>query len=233
MRISELVEARVSPDADYLKIVRDIVANASSDYAEFLDANDDQDDVDELVDILQSYTDSAGIPLTWHVGASGVPAVDWYIQAAIVHGDGAIEVVIDPDSTVGHWGPKSFAKSVIKTLSHETIHLGQRDRMGREKYASLPSGYQMGQRLKSRTGRERDAMRLYFRDPQELMAHGHDLAQEILDLPDPGTVLRNPEAHRKDLPTWDKHRQIFPADAKPMQRLLKYAAGYINDRNPS
>jgi hypothetical protein len=61
------------------------------------------------------------------------------------------------------------------------------------------------------------------------MAHGHDLAQEILASSNPEEALRNPEKYRDELPAYDKHRQIFPPNAKPLQRLLSYASGYVNE----
>ncbi len=61
------------------------------------------------------------------------------------------------------------------------------------------------------------------------MAHGHDLAQEILASSNPEDALRNPEKYREELPAYDKHRQIFPPNAKPLQRLLSYASGYVNE----
>ena len=225
-----LTEARLQPDRDYLAHVGELLNDANADYAEFLKNNNDKDDMDELVDILQSHSNADELDLNWHVGKPNKKAVDWYIQSAIVHGDGSIDVILDPDSTIGHWGPKSFKDSVLKTLAHETIHLAQRDRMGADKYAKLPSGYMQGVRKAEKSGNERDMIRTYFRDPHELMAHGHDLAQEILASSNPEDALRNPEKYREELPAYDKHRQIFPPNAKPLQQLLKYASGYVNER---
>jgi hypothetical protein len=229
MLLHELLEGRLAANTDFLSVVEEMLNDAVKEYADFLESNNNKDDLEELADILQSYSDSDDLELNWHVGKTGMKAVDWYIQSAIVHGDGSIDIILDPDSTIGYWGPKSFKDSVLKTLAHETIHLAQRDRMGVKKYKSLPSGYQLGLRKKEKTGKERDLVRTYFRDPQELMAHGHDLAVEIIKSSDPKEALRNPEKFREELPTYDKHRQIFPPNAKPLQRLLSYAAGYIND----
>lgn len=226
---NDLIEARLQPDQDYLSLVGNLLNDANADYANFLKNNNDKDDMDELVDILQSHSNADELDLNWHVGKPNKKAVDWYIQSAIVHGDGSIDVILDPDSTIGHWGPKSFKDSVLKTLAHETIHLAQRDRMGAEKYKSLPSGYMQGVKKAKKSGKERDMIRTYFRDPHELMAHGHDLAQEIMASSNPEDALRNPEKYRDELPAYDKHRQIFPPNAKPLQRLLSYASGYIKD----
>ena len=223
-----IAEARLQPDRDYISIVGEILDDANAEYVKFLKNNNDKDDLEELIDLLQAYTGDE-LDITWHIGETGKKAVDWYIQSAIVHGDGSIDVIIDPDSTIGHWGPKSFKDSVLKTLAHETIHLAQRDRMGVEKYKNLPSGYMLGIKKAEKSGKERDLIRTYFRDPQELMAHGHDLAQEILASSNPEEALRNPEKYRDELPAYDKHRQIFPPNAKPLQRLLSYASGYVNE----
>jgi hypothetical protein len=141
-----------------------------------------------------------------------------------------MDIILDPDSIIGNWGPKSFKDSVLKTLAHETIHLAQRDRMGAEKYNTLPSGYMQGLKKAKKSGKEQDMIRTYFRDPQELMAHGHDLAQEIMASSNPEDALRNPEKYRNELPSYDKHRVIFPPNAKPLQKLLSYAAGYVNEK---
>lgn len=227
MLIHEITEARLQPDHDYLALIGEILDDANAEYAEFLKGNNDQDDVEELVSILQSYSDSEELDLDWHVGAAGRKAVDWYIQSAQVHGDGSMDIIIDPDSTIGHWGPKSFKDSVLKTLAHETIHLAQRDRMGADKYKNLPSGYMLGLKKAQKSGKQRDMIRTYFRDPHELMAHGHDLAKEIQASSNPEDALRNPEKYRNELPAYDKHREIFPPNAKPLQKLLSYAAGYV------
>jgi len=224
-----IVESPLQPDKKFLAEVSDILETACSEYQDFLDSNDDQDDLDELVDILQSHTDLYGLDITWFIGSTNCYAVDWYIQAAQVHGNGSMDIIIDPDSTIGYWGPKTFKSSVIKTIAHETIHLAQRDRMGAEKYNSLPSGYQLGLRLQKKTGKERDLIRTYLRDPHELMAHGHDLALEIKASSNPDQALRNPERFRNELPAYDKHRAIFPPNAKQLKRLLNYTARYIKN----
>ena len=71
-------------------------------------------------------------------------------------------------------------------------------------------------------------MRSYLRDPHELMAYGHDLAQEINRTSDPQKALRNPEAFRDELPVYNQFRNVWPPNAKPLQRLLSYTARYIS-----
>jgi len=227
MRLHEITEGILDPDQEFMQRFTYAVEDAAREYAEFLKDNNDQDDPEELASILETFFEEEDLPITVHVGESGRNAVDWYIQAAQVTGSGEMDLILDPDSIDGHWGPETFIDVMTKTFEHETIHLQQRDRMGADKYNKLPSGYMKGLKKAEKTGKERDLMRTYFRDPQELMAHGHDIYREVIKLSDPEAALRNPEKHREDLPTYDKHRQIFPPNAKPLQRMMKYAYQYF------
>ncbi len=229
MRISEITEAVLQPDQLEIENLASVIDMTNVEYKEFLASNNDQDDPEELADIMTSIFDSMDVPIDVMVGNPGGKAVDWYIQSAVVHGGGEIDLILDPDTIIGHWGPESFKKSVLKTLEHENIHLRQRDRMGDDKYNTLPSGYMKGLKLQKKTGKERDLIRTYLRDPQELMAHGHDLAREIQASSNPAQALRNPERFREELPVYDKHRLIFPANAKPLQRLISYASKYLKN----
>lgn len=219
------------PNDDSIENISEILDMVCEEYKEFLSSNKDKDDPEELADIMDTLFHDMGIKIEVLVGPKNAKAVDWYIQSAIVAADGTIVLVLDPDSIDGYWGPETFKQSVVKTLEHEHIHLSQRDRMGKKKYKQLPSGYQLGLRKKEKTGKERDLIRTYLRDPHELMAHGHDLAREIQKSKNPEEALRNPEKYRSELPTYDKHREIFPSNSKPLQRLLLYATNYINYYN--
>lgn len=227
MRFHEITEGILEPDQEHLANIASIIDMGNTEYAEFRDSNNGKEDPEELAEIMDSLFHSMDLPIEFDVGPPNTKAIDWYIQAAIVHGGGEIQVILDPDSIHYDFGPKTFKKVLLKTLEHEDIHLAQRDRMGKEKYNSLPSGYMMGLRKKEKTGKEQDLIRTYLRDPQELMAHGHDLAREIQDSSDPESALRNPEKFREELPTYDKHRVIFPMNAKPLQRLISYASQYL------
>lgn len=231
MRANEFItDGVLQPDADYINELSWMIDMANEEYQEYLDDNNDEDDADELASIMEHIFDHYGVPIEVDVGEAGTKAVDLFIQDAIVAGGGEILLTLHRDSIeFGYWGPKTFKEKVIKTLEHEDIHLRQRDRMGSEKYNTLPSGYQLGLRKKEKTGKEQDLIRTYLRDPQELMAHGHDLALEIQSSNDPEEALRNPEKYRDELPTYDKHRVIFPPNAKPLQRLISYAARYLNN----
>lgn len=227
MRYSEFSEGILEPDQEFMSGLMSAVNDVAVEYEKFLENNNDQDDPEELAHLLNVFFEEDGIPIEVYVGATGQKANDWYIQAGQVHGDGSMDLVLDPDSIDGHWGPETFKRVMQKTFEHENIHLMQRDRMGLSNYMNLPSGYQKGQKLMQKTGKERDAMRLYFRDPQELMAHGHDLYREIQNSSNPKKALRNPESFRDELPTYDKYRQIFPPNAKPLQRMITYTYKYF------
>lgn len=227
MRFHEITEGILEPKEDFMQPFMYAVEDAAREYAEFLQDNNDVDDPEELASILEAMFEEEGLPITVHVGETGRNAIDWYIQAAQVVGNGEMDLILDPDSINGHWGPKTFIDVMRKTFEHETIHLQQRDRMGKEKYNTLPSGYMKGLEKFKKSGKERDLMRTYFRDPQELMAHGHDIYREVQASSNPQEALRNPEKYRDELPTYDKHRAIFPPNAKPLQRMLSYAARYF------
>jgi len=229
MKIKDITEGILQPDSDYINELSGILDNINIEYQAYLDDNNDKDDADELVAIMDSIFAAYDLPIAVHSSKAGTKGVDMYVQAAQVHGDGSMDLILHRDSIDGgHWGPKTFKRIILKTFEHETIHLGQRDRMGKEKYSKLPSGYQKGLLKMKKSGKMNDLIRTYFRDPQELMAHGHDLAREIEGSSDPHSALRNPEKYRKELPTYDKHRQIFPPNAKPLQRMITYASKYLD-----
>ena len=101
MLLHELTEARLQPNKDYMEKVGYILDDATREYSKFLEKNNDKDDLDELVTTLQVFTDDDELNISWHVGNTGVKAVDWYIQSAIVHGDGSIDIIIDPSLRPG------------------------------------------------------------------------------------------------------------------------------------
>jgi len=215
------------PDETFILDISDVIDSTNTEYQQYLNENNDIDNAEELADIMNSLLQAYDLDHIYiDVGIPFVNAIDWYIQNAMVDGDGDITVMLDPTSIDGYWGPKTFKYVLLKTFEHEDIHMRQRDRMGEEKYNTLPSGYMKGVALMKKTGNQQDMKRLYFRDPQELMAHGHDLFREIERSANPDVVLRNPELYREELPTYDKHRAVFPANAKPLRRLLSYAARY-------
>jgi hypothetical protein len=217
------------PDKVFINKVKNVIDYTNLHYSIFLKENDDKDDLEELICYLNEFCEEEKLDIEWHIGPEDYKeAIDWYIQGAILERDLQIDVVLDPDSTIGYWGPKTFKKSALKTLEHEAIHMQQRRRMGIKKFNELPSGYELGKRKYKKTKKRNDMIRIYFRDPHELMAHGHDIARELMfNTKNPDKALRNPEKYRVDLPTYDKYRAIFPSNAKPLQRLLKYTAFYF------
>ena len=52
MRFYELIEARVEPDKKFMSQVEDIIDDSMEEYQEYLDANNDVDDIHELEEIL-------------------------------------------------------------------------------------------------------------------------------------------------------------------------------------
>lgn len=212
------------PDKTTYDIGKFIIEQATVEYKEYLDENNDVDDVDELVQILDHCTDHYEGLFEWHVGDTDGKAVDWYFQSAITCYDGCISFVLDPNSIIGYWGPKSFIQSALKILSHECIHIAQRDLMGSEKFSTVPSGYTKGLDIMKKTGELDDLKRKYFEDPQELMAHGHDLYLELKE----ADVDISDDFENYDLLTWEKYRTIFDKNDKIMNRLRKYTTEYWN-----
>ena len=54
MKITDITEAKLEPDYDFLAQVEEIVDDSLAEYAEFLNDNGDVDDIDELEEILNS-----------------------------------------------------------------------------------------------------------------------------------------------------------------------------------
>ena len=58
MLLRELTEARVTPDVEFMDQVEDILDASIEEYSEYLDNNNDQDDIFELEEILNSNNDN-------------------------------------------------------------------------------------------------------------------------------------------------------------------------------
>jgi DNA repair ATPase RecN len=117
----------------------------------------------------------------------------------------------------------------MRMLAHETIHWNQYKKVGLNKIDKIKSGHQKGTEIANRTGNQMDWMREYLKDPHELMAYASDLASEIKDLDNPEQVLRNPEAHKQDLPSYARYRQVFEPNSREIRQLLKYTADYYSN----
>ena len=139
-----------------------------------------------------------------------------------------MQVYLFTKNLEGKYGPKTFKQLVMRMLAHETIHWNQYAKIGMDRVNKIKSGHQKGTELANKTGDPKDWMREYLRDPHELMAYGSDLASEIKDTDKPEQVLRNPEAHKNDLPSYSRYRQVFEPNSKEIKQLLKYTADYYN-----
>lgn len=232
MRIYEITEARVTPDNAILDVMDSIIDSVNDEYKEFLEQNNDQDDIEELAELLNWEVEEEGLPVVVHVNHE--PRKDpneWISAAASWEGenDKGIDIILHAKNLEGKWGPETFKQMMMRMLAHETIHFGQYDKIGKERLDKTQSGHQKGTAAVKAGGTERDWKRMYLRDPHELMAYGNDLASEIRDTADPDKTIRNIEAYRSELPTYERFRDIFPKDSKQIKQLLKYTYDYYNN----
>ena len=230
MRIYEIVsEARVNPDSDFLDQIEEIVDDSIAEYQDFLASNNDVDDIDELEEILNS-NNYDELPIEFVTDHNPRKDPDEWISAAADWSEKEgkfVTVYLHAKNLEGRWGPKTFKNIVMRMLGHETIHWNQYDKMGADVLNNYQSGHQKGVALKNKTGNERDWMRSYLRDPHELMAYAHDLAQEMQDTDNPEEALRNPEKYKNEMPVYQRFRDVFPPNSKQIKQLLKYTADYF------
>ena len=222
-------EKRVEPDWEFLRQLEPIIDDSIDEYQDFLDSNNDKDDIDELEEILNGNVDEE-LPIDFITDHNPRKDPDEWISAAAdwTEKEGKfVTVYLHAKNLEGVYGPKTFKNILMRMLQHETIHWNQYDKMDPNVLPNYQSGYMNGLDKVKKGGNERDLMRSYLRDPHELMAYGSDLAGEIKELPNPEQVLRNPEAHRKQLPVYDRFRNSFPANSKQIKQLLKYTADYF------
>ena len=230
MRIYEIVsEARVNPDSDFLDQIEEIVDDSIAEYQDFLASNNDVDDIDELEEILNS-NNYDELPIEFVTDHNPRKDPNEWISAAADWSEKEgkfVTVYLHAKNLEGRWGPKTFKNIVMRMLGHETIHWNQYDKMGADVLNNYQSGHQKGVALKNKTGNERDWMRSYLRDPHELMAYAHDLAQEMQDTDNPEDALRNPEKYKNEMPVYQRFRDVFPPNSKQIKQLLKYTADYF------
>lgn len=230
MRIYEIVsEARVNPDSDFLDQIEEIVDDSIAEYQDFLASNNDVDDIDELEEILNS-NNYDELPIEFVTDHNPRKDPDEWISAAADWSEKEgkfVTVYLHAKNLEGRWGPETFKNIVMRMLGHETIHWNQYDKMGADVLNNYQSGHQKGVALKNKTGNERDWMRSYLRDPHELMAYAHDLAQEMQDTDNPEDALRNPEKYKNEMPVYQRFRDVFPPNSKQIKQLLKYTADYF------
>lgn len=230
MLLRELTEARVTPDVEFMDQVEQILDLSIEEYGEYLNDNNDVDDIFELEEILNNNNDN-DLPIEFI--ASDQERQDpneWISAMAGIDKKGPfMEVYLFSKNLEGRYGPKTFKQIVMRMLAHETIHWNQYKKVGLDKIDKIKSGHQKGTEIANRTGDPMDWMREYLKDPHELMAYASDLASEIKDLDNPEQVLRNPEAHKQDLPSYQRYRQVFEPNSKEMRQLLKYTADYYSN----
>ena len=229
MKIFEIVEARVEPDKKFMSQVEQIIDDSLEEYQQVLDDNGDVDDIDELEEILnQNNYDNLPIEFIATDQERKDPN-EWISAEAGIDKDGKfMQVYLFSQNLSSKYGPKTFKQLVMRMLAHETIHWNQYAKIGMDRVNKIKSGHQKGTELANKTGDPKDWMREYLRDPHELMAYGSDLASEIKDTDKPEQVLRNPEAHKNDLPSYSRYRQVFEPNSKEIKQLLKYTADYYN-----
>lgn len=230
MRIQDIIEAKLEPDRDFLDKVEEIVDAALEEYAEFLEDNGDKDDIDELEEFLNS-SNYDEIPIEFITDHSPRRDPNEWISAAAdwdPKEGKSIRVFLHAKNLEGVYGPQTFKKILMRMLAHETIHWNQYDKIDPAVLSKHKSGYMKGVEKKDAGGTDRDLMRMYLRDPHELMAYAHDLADEMKSNTDnPEDALRNPEKYIKELPVYQRFRQSFPRDAKQIKQLMKYTADYF------
>lgn len=230
MLIRELTEARVTPDVEFMDQVEQILDLSIEEYGKYLSDNNDVDDIFELEEILNSNNDN-DLPIEFIASAKErQDPNEWISAMAGIDKKGPfMEVYLFSKNLEGRYGPKTFKQIVMRMLAHETIHWNQYRKIGLNKVDKIKSGHQKGQEKMAKTGDPMDWMRDYLADPHELMAYASDLASEIKDLDNPEQVLRNPEAHKQDLPSYERYRQVFEPNSKEMRQLLKYTADYYSN----
>lgn len=233
MKILEIIkEATLDPDQDMLDSLSYVLDNVNAEYSDYLQNNNDVDDIEELAELLNMEVEEEGLPIVVHVNHEPRNDPNEYISAvASWEGDEdkGIDIILHAKNLEGTWGPKTFKSIMMKALAHETIHFNQYDKMGKEKLGKTLSGHQKGTAMVKKGGSARDWERSYLRDPHELMAYGHDLAGEIMDTDEPEKVIRNIEQHKHELPVYSKFRNIFHKEAPQIKALLKYTTKYLNN----
>jgi len=229
MRYSELTEAKIKPDDNFLDAVEEIIDDSIEEYQQFLNDNNDKDDIDELEEILNS-NNIDDLPIEFIADHHPRKDPDEWVSAAAdwdPEEGKSVRVFLHAKNLEGVYGPKTFKQILMRMLAHETIHWNQYDKFDPKVLNTYKSGYMKGVEKKKSGGSDRDLMRSYLRDPHELMAYAYDLADEMRNLDNPEEALRNPEKYIKELPSYQRFRDIFPVNSKQIKQLLKYTADYF------
>lgn len=226
MLLHELTEARVEPDKKFMSQIERAIDKSNAEYAQFLQDNNDQDDIDYLAELLNKYT--TRLPVEFEViDDERKDPNEWISAEAGVNDSGEfMTMYLFSTNLEGKWGPKTFKNIMMQAMSHEAIHWNQYGRIGHEKLGKIKSGHQKGQEKMAKSGDPKDWMRSYLADPHELMAYASDLSTEIKQLDDPENALRNPERYKEQLPSYARYRQVFEPNSRELRQLLKYTADY-------
>lgn len=230
MLLHELTEARVQPNAKFIAGMERAIDKANRAYQEFLDQNNDEDDIEELADLLNATTSK--LPVTFDVVYDErKDPNEWLSAEAGIDEDGKfMTIYLMNDNLEGKWGPKTFKDILMQAAAHEAIHWEQYGKIGLDRVNKIKSGHQIGQEKMAKSGDPQDWFRSYLADPHELMAYGSDLAREIKQLDDPESALRNPEKYREQLPSYQRYRSLFDQGSKEIKQLLKYTADYFSSQ---
>lgn len=243
MRAHEIVTERpVPPHPEYIKKMRKLLPFARKTYRLVQDTeakeNPDYDptefDPDVWLMSLQYASNKLNAPFTWNLADEyqGEKPVNMYLHSAHTNDDGTISFNLYAPHMEDGLNYDIFVGVIERTLDHEAVHMTQRDRMGAERYATRPSGFQKGgDDLKSPDLEIRKrGMRTYLSDPQEIGAHAKDLHSEASALADPISVLKNAQKNIQYLPTLEKYLAAgFKPTDSVVKRLMSMAAQYAKN----
>lgn len=199
------------------------------------------DSADELAELLHRHSQIIGWSVCPYKSKNNIFK---YIHSASVFATGntnrqpaLVDVILHPESIEDEeFDVDEFEKYIIHTISHEAVHISQRDKMGHKFYASDKriTGHQKMNRYYYTCGKkltkeeEFKGLRLYLSDIQEIMAHARDLADEMNYADEPLIALRDPEGFIDFLPTWYKYRMAgFVRSDPTIKQLLKYTYNYV------
>ena len=111
MRFWEITEARVEPDWEFIADLEPAIDDALADYQEFLQTNDDKDDINELEELLNFETED--FPIEFITDYSERKDPDEWISAAAdwTEKDGKfMTVYLHAKNLDKVYGPKTFKK---------------------------------------------------------------------------------------------------------------------------
>ena len=117
MRFWELTEARVEPDWEFIADLEPAIDDALADYQEFLQTNDDKDDINELEELLNFETED--FPIEFITDYSERKDPDEWISAAAdwTEKDGKfMTVYLHAKNLDNVYGPKTFKKILMRML---------------------------------------------------------------------------------------------------------------------